>query len=338
MKSFRASMMIPLFGLLASVAACSGQAPADGTSSTDNAVTVSAQSDQAGPEHGRRMGHGPASLLFAALHEKIDLTDAQRSTIKTALEGLKPAGAPPVERHGNAALAAAVRAGKIDVVALTPAKVEQVDHAGRKEALAKALTTLHATLNPEQRVALVAAMQKHGGKPQGEAKTFEGDEGGKVHEGMKGHEGNFGPMRMFADLDLTPEQQTAIKAQLDANKPAPPTAAEREAMKAKHEAMRKSMDARLQTFATDTFDATAFLAAPEGGPSKMFAGKDRMLNDLAAVVPLLTPAQREKLAAKIEKGPGDRHASRTKAPGKAHHKGHKGHGKGKGMAKSGTKK
>jgi len=64
------------------------------------------------------------------------------------------------------------------------------------------------------------------------------------------------------------------------------------------------MNARLESFASDSFDAKAFVAppagAPQGGAMHPLA---RMVNELAVVVPLLDPAQREALAAQLEKGP-----------------------------------
>ena len=81
---------------------------------------------------------------------------------------------------------------------------------------------------------------------------------------------------------------------------------DREAMKTKFEAMRAEHKARLESFTKDTFDANAFLAKPANAPEPgkgMKGMHEHMLNELAAITEVLTPAQREKLAAKIEKGP-----------------------------------
>lgn len=45
-----------------------------------------------------------------------------------------------------------------------------------------------------------------------------------------------------------------------------PSEADREAMKASHEAMRTAMRARLATFASDSFDANAFATPPASTP------------------------------------------------------------------------
>lgn len=299
-KSIRNAFVVPLFAVFASVAACSGQAPTNGTetAATTNAVSVAAQQAEApradhDHEHGH-MRHGPAGLLFTALHAPIGLSDAQRATIQSLVDGLKP-NAPDAQKAEHAqhakALADAIRAGNVDVAALTPSKGEAPDHAAHEAALADALTKLHDTLTPDQRTALVAAMQRHEGKEHGDKSKME-----KKHERR-------GPMQhLLGSLDLTDAQKSAIDAKLAANAPAPPTEADIAAMKAKHEAMKKEMEAKLQTFTADTFDAKAFLARPADAP-KFEEHAPRMLKELSIVVPMLTPAQREALATKIEQGP-----------------------------------
>jgi hypothetical protein len=75
------------------------------------------------------------------------------------------------------------------------------------------------------------------------------------------------------------------------------------------------MRARLESFAADSFDAQAFVAppadAPQGRPMQPLA---RMVNELAVVVPLLEPAQREALAALLEKGSPGAHARGARGP------------------------
>jgi Spy/CpxP family protein refolding chaperone len=115
-----------------------------------------------------------------------------------------------------------------------------------------------------------------------------------------------GAFGLLQDLDLTDAQKEQIRTKLQANRPAPPSEADREAMKTKFEAMRAEHKARLESFTKDTFDANAFLAKPANAPEPgkgMKGMHEHMLNELAAITEVLTPAQREKLAAKIEKGP-----------------------------------
>lgn len=293
MKNVR--FILPLFALL-SLAACSGQSGTAEKGTTANAVGAPP------PEHGPMMGphHGPGGpegLLFVAMHdESLNLTADQKTKIKAALDEVKPKGPPPnIEAHRKE-LAAAIRAGKIDVAALEPKPPTDAEIEQHRTAMAKALTVLHDTLTKDQRTALVASIQKHrpmhepGDEPKGD---------GPKGEGFKGKMGpGGGPMHMLEDLELTQEQKDSIKAKLEAKRP---TEAEREAMKKQHEAMKKNMDEKLQSFIADTFDAKAFLTPPAGAtPPKM---KNHHLEFLDVVVSVLTPAQREKLAAKIEQGP-----------------------------------
>jgi Spy/CpxP family protein refolding chaperone len=295
MKSLRTKIMIPMFALFASLAACSGQAPNEGSASTANAVGVTAATIENQPHHHAPHMRGPESLLFASLHEDIGLSADQKTKIESALATLKPAGDKPDFAAHQKAVADAIRAGKIDVAALQPPPPDAAQMDAHRAKLAAALDVLHATLTKDQRTALVNAIDKRMESEHGPGK-FDG----KKFEGKK--EG-FGPMHLLEGLDLTKDQTDAIHAKLAANAPAPKTDAEKEAMKAKHEEMKKEMEARLQTFVADDFDAKAFVAPPKDAPA-MMAHENPMLKDLAVIVPILTPAQREKLATKIEQGPG----------------------------------
>jgi hypothetical protein len=68
--------------------------------------------------------------------------------------------------------------------------------------------------------------------------------------------------------------------------------------------MRKEQRTRLETFATDKFDAKAYVAPHEmpAGGAKTHGAK--MVKALAAIVPLLDTKQRETLAANLERGSG----------------------------------
>jgi Spy/CpxP family protein refolding chaperone len=268
-----------------------------------------------GGKHG--WGHGPDHLLRAALKE-LDLSDAQKTAIKGAIDGLHEGRGdhPKKDPAVFAALAEGVRAGSIDKAAIEAKIGKQADGIEEHRArLASALSTLHATLTKEQRRALVDAMAakmeekgarkgnvegQKGDDDDHEGRGFKGDRGGWGGKGMKG-----GPLgHMLRDLDLTAEQQAQIDKALEANRP---DEADRADKKEAFEAMRAERKAKLETFAADSFDAKAFLAgdAKKGmGPQ---AHLDRMVTSLAAIVPVLTPAQRTALADKLEKGPMGKH-------------------------------
>ncbi|MDB5215831.1 MAG: hypothetical protein JWO86_3758 [Myxococcaceae bacterium] len=272
MTSFRTVHIASFAALLVTLAGCSAETAntsgADGVTSTsrakDTVAAAPAATDaQAAPGKGRHGPPGPDFLLFAALREPIDLTAAQRTAIEGALQANKPS-APPASDKTRAS----------------------------------ALTTLHATLTPVQRRALVDAIAKRA------AEHPDHHAGGPPPDGMRPKGDGPGPMRgLLEGLDLTKAQEDAIRAKLDAQRPAPPTEAQRAAMKQQHEAMRAAMKAKVETFASDTFDANAFVARPAGAPGPGPDHADRFAKDLAAVMSVLDAAQREKLAAKIEAGP-----------------------------------
>lgn len=311
MKSLRT--IFPVLGVALALAGCSAETGTNGGAnsvndngsstalSTDAPATEVAGDSQQGPR-GHRPG-GPDFLVFASLHEDIGLTDAQRATIQGLVQA-KPALADVAQRKPDAAhataLASAIRAGKVDLVKLdapdaTARETFMREHLAQS---AKNLATLHATLTPEQRAKLVDAIAaKHANGPQGPRGPHER----RPHAG--GAPGEHGPLGgLLADLELTPAQKEAIKTKLDALKPADAQRPDREAMKAKFDEMKKEMDAKLQTFKGDAFDASAFATPPASMP-KFTPSQDHRSAELSAIVSVLDQSQREKLAQKIEQGP-----------------------------------
>lgn len=302
---------------LAGFAGCDRPA-ADDDEATETAVSELSEKPAAPAKHGEKgkrgdhagkFGHhgrpgGPAMLLGAALHE-LDLTDAQKAAIQAEMDALhENAPKPEMDAH-RAALAAAVRSGNVDVTAL---KAQIAPKAPDTSRLAKAIGVLHDTLTQAQREELVAAISDRMAKgpkgPHGDHEGAPDDNNARPDhkEFGKGGRGAFGPMgHMLKDLDLSDAQREKVKEALSK---LAPTDAERETMKAEHEAFQAKMKERLATFASTSFDANAFVAPPEGGkhgPDKM-AG--HMVESLAAVVPILTEAQRTELAKRIEEGRG----------------------------------
>jgi Spy/CpxP family protein refolding chaperone len=294
---------LPLLGALAGVAGCGESGSTKAPEAVEGTAQALSQESQGAPGHevegplgsrarppfARPGPGGPELLLVAALHE-LELTKAQTAAIRgaldTALADRREHG--PRDRAPFTALAAGVRAGTIDapsVLAKVGGESRGAEEPGA--AVAGALQTLHATLTKEQRRALMDAvakrMEEHG--------ALRGPRGGHV-----GHEGPLG--QLLEGLHLTDRQRAAIDRALE------PTTADHEAMKKRFEALHAEMRARIEGFAADAFDAKAFVAFPEGadavGPWQHI---ERMVKDLAVVVPVLEPAQREALAALLEKGP-----------------------------------
>lgn len=358
MNSSRWSKMLavlPLVGALAGFTGCNNPQNTD-DESTDvapselqGAAPAAAKDgtpERARPE-GRGHARGPAFLLGAALHE-LTLTDAQKATIQGELDALetsaKAGGAERGAEHetNRKALADAIRAGKVDEAAFAK---EPGKPAMDQARIAKALTVLHDTLDAKQRKELVdlvsAKMDKRGGhegKRDWKGGDDDGDDARADHRGGKGREGREagnhkrgegkrgeagdrggemrGPMgHLLQGIELTDAQRTQVH---EAFAKMAPSEADRDAMKAQHEAGRKAMSERLASFANDSFDATAFVAMPAGaamhGPDAMMGGMVKML---ATVVPLLDATQRAELAKRIEAGPP---AGPAKG-GKHHHRG-----------------
>jgi len=287
-------LVVAMMAFLGSVAACSGEAGASATSGTANATvaevvttTQAAADGPAGHLHGGHPG-GPDFLLFAALHEPINLTTDQQ----TAIQALLPSRSQrPFDKARAATLAAGVRAGNVVVGANAPPEDDLV---ARRTAASTALTTLHSTLTASQRRQLVDAIEKEGAAHE---------QNGEDHRGGPMGHGGRGPMdHLLEGLDLTAAQQQDLTTKLATTRPAPPSDSDRAAMKAEHQSMHAAMQAKLETFAGESFDAAAFVTPPAGA-MKPGEHVDHFAADLAAVTSVLDATQREKLAQRIEAGP-----------------------------------
>lgn len=307
---------LPLLGLLA-LAACAAETGSDAVADpsgegAEALVEGPAGAPRGGPE-GRRGPPGP-ELLFVTALDSLDLTDAQRATIERTLTGLRPGPEQgPPERPLFAALAAEVRTGRVDADALLAKADAERKQPERLAKLETAILTLHDTLSAAQRKELVDLLA--------ERLDAQGPPGGPGREGPPGRPGpgrgaDHGPLgHLFADLGLTDGQSQSIQAILEAERPAPPDPA---AMKQAHGAMQAELRARLAAFAADGFDAHAFATPPQAkdgmGPRRHMESFVRVLG---RVVPILDPAQREIVAARLLEGP-PRGPGRG-GPGAPHH-------------------
>jgi hypothetical protein len=279
------SALIALFTpVLACVASTGTASSSAGSAVAAETVVTAADAATDTPTAHRPHHHpGPDFLIVAALHEPIGLTADQEKT----LQGLLPTAPPgprPFDKARAAALAAGIRAGKVDVTAeaLPPS-----DFAVREASLANALNTLHATLSATQRRALVDAVEQRAAE---HATSGRG--------GPKDHAGPRGPLEhLLEGLDVTAAQEQEIEAKLAAAHADRPS---EEALRVEHDAARASMRAKLETFAGDNFDGAAFVT-PSGAMRP--GGHDRFLTYIAIVTSVLDASQREKLAARIEAGP-----------------------------------
>jgi hypothetical protein len=97
---------------------------------------------------------------------------------------------------------------------------------------------------------------------------------------------------VLSRLNLTSDQRVSID-RIVAAQPADEHSA----------AMHAGLRARLESFATDQFDAAAFAAPFPATTMGMRDHIERTLHMLAAILPVLDQTQREALAAVIEAGP-----------------------------------
>lgn len=311
-------MLRRFFGSFAFIAvagslALAGCATTGAVSDSDEEVAAAteAASDSARGPHGPGKHHGPPrghELLVVALSE-LDLTAEQRKTIEGALDAMGEKDHAAMAAMGKV-LASGVRAGKIDAAAVKAKAAELEQQAeGRRAAVGKALDTLHATLTPAQREALVAKVEEHMqshpppfGRPndEGKGRGPEGEERGPEGHGRgpgrMGH-GPHGPLGfLLHDLELSDEQREKIHAGLEAARPDKPT---REEMEKKHGEMLARQKAVLESFRGAKFDGAAALPdKPAGEPPVV-----HLVEALDVIVPVLDADQREALAKRLEEGP-----------------------------------
>jgi hypothetical protein len=230
----------------------------------DDSAALSGEHEMHGPP-------GPQLLLSAAL-DHLDLTAEQRTTIETAEHAIAPGAA--VHKAMLADVAAGVRAGHLDEAAL----LAKLDGADRSASVAKALDTLHTTLTAEQRHALVDLISKH------------------MEEHKMAHAAQHaGPDAMIehllAGLDLSSDQRASIDAIV---------AKQGSDAAASADAVHAALAAHLQAFAGDHFDGAELAAAASASGSAMHDHVQAAIHTLGQILPVLTQAQRETLATRIE--------------------------------------
>lgn len=338
MKSLRTLFTIPVLGVVVALAGCSAESGTNGSVENPNTAQGTSQASTEGSsdraEGPRRGPGGPDFLVQAALREDIGLTAEQRTTIQSLVESSRPT--PPANRGDKAerpqhdaaktaALAAAIRTGNVeglkasmpapDAAKIAEHESKMKEHMKEHQAkLATALTKLHDTLTAEQRTklvdAIIAKAPKQGERPDGSKSPRPEGEKGARGPHMHGGPGAMGG-GLLQGIELTQAQKDALTAKMEAKasqvRAARPSDEQIAKMKAAHASMKASLDAKLQSFKGDSFDANAFVTPPEGafGPRPGMAGHDpkRMNEELATIVSVLDASQREILAKKIEAGP-----------------------------------
>lgn len=280
--------------------AASSVAPATASASASTSASAHASADGGhGDGEGRRGHGGPSEMLFTAA-KGLELKDEQKTKIEAARTAAH-AGPDDATRDAMKSAAkdlhtdivAGIKAGKIDAAKLEPRyaaieKAAQVTH----EKEAEGLNALHAALDATQRKAAVADVRAKMAARENKMEHRDGGPGGPGGpDGGRGHGGKRSIERLTRGLELDAEQRKKVDAiaAKDDGKGGRPDPAE----------MKKRIDTLLAAFEKDTFDAKKVDAFDAKKARGMMDGESKVLVQL---LPILKPEQREKLAAKMEKG------------------------------------
>jgi len=260
-----------------------------------------------GDRKSRRGGFGVSGRFFnAAL--ALDLKDDAKSEIEKIQDGSKPVDGKPAADSTKTAMealnkeiTAGIKAGKIDAAKLDPlyAEVDKA-HKARQEAEAKALNELHAKLDATQRKAVADAIRADQKKRSErmekmmEAKKDApaGDEKAAAKPGAntKRAMGTHRLERLTRDLGLDDDQKKKVEALEAKQKAVDP--------KAMREQQEKRMTALVDAFEKDAFDATK-LDLSTTPPMKEHS--KAMVAELNALLGIVKPEQRDKLAEAVER-------------------------------------
>lgn len=248
---------------------------------------------------------GPVGMLVHTARS-LELKDEQKAKLDATEKSLKgdDASSRDEMKALHTDLAASVKANKIDqakidadLAALEKAAKDRTD----KEAAA--LNDIYAALEPAQRAEVAKKVRerteaREKRETERRAKMAERDKGmtdGGADGGKGGDRNEFSAQRrverLVRDLDLDAEQQKKAQALAkdDPKVPTPDTA--------RAEAKKRG-EALLAAFEKEGFDAKK-LEAPDTKRARQ--GAEQEVKLVSALLPILKPEQRDKLAARMEK-------------------------------------
>jgi Spy/CpxP family protein refolding chaperone len=274
-------------------AASASAAPAASASAADQAAEE-ATNDELRTYH-RHHHHGGMYSFISMAIDTLGLDATKKAAVEKIQKDLhaKMAPARDAEHDLLSTIADGAAAGKIDT-AKVDAAVAKVGtaSAGIHAAVGDALTQLHDALSPVERQTLVDKVQAHWEvwhKVNVEDKAGSKDKGTHLEHLTKA-------------LALTPDQVDKISKALAADVPAKPDNDPK--------AAEDHIKAFETAFVADKFDPKA-LATPATAAAGHMArhGGARIARFYEAVVPVLTPEQRTKLAAHLKERMNDQHAA-----------------------------
>jgi Spy/CpxP family protein refolding chaperone len=232
-----------------------------------------------------RHHHAGLVAFISMAIDTLGLDEAKKAQIATIQSDLRAKAGPARDAEHDllSTLADGVAAGKIDTAKVDVA-VEKVAtaSAGMHAASADAMTQLHDALSPAERAALVDKVKAHW---EVWHKVNVDEKGGSKEKGAHLD-------KLTELLSLTPDQVTKITAALATDAPVTP----------KNDP--KAEDSHIQAFATaftaDKFDPKSLAPSATASAGHVARhGGARLARFYEAVTPVLTPAQRTTLAARI---------------------------------------
>jgi Spy/CpxP family protein refolding chaperone len=298
---------------------------AGGPAASQTAAVTASASGSAMMNHKGHMKHkgGPFMSFKKALHS-LELKDEQREKVKAVFEEVKTANMESMKAHKefNAALAAQVKAGKIEKDKLKP-QIEAAEkaHADSKEKTHASLGKLHALLTPEQRTQLADTMLKEKqNHPWGlaEMDKNESDESKKERrEEMRKKRVE----RMKENLKLSDDQVKKVEALWNKDE----KKFDKDKMKERMEKMKAKRTEMWEAFKTDKFDASKFTWGSKDAKDK--DKKDKRMSRMSMQI-----EKAEKMLTILKKDQRDAYAATLERPmmGMGHGM-HRGHGPMKGM-------
>jgi Spy/CpxP family protein refolding chaperone len=248
-------------------------------------------------EHHRHHHHGGFGMFIAMSLDALNTTPEQAAAItrlQTEMhEKMRPA--QEAEKAVLLTLADGVAAGAIDQTRLDGAIAQlSAASAGVHDAIADSLNSLHATLTPPQRAALVDKVEAHFEVWHHNNSTDESADKDK-------HGGHLG--KLAKQLALSPDQVEKIRESFKASISGVPHFDRSEA-----EAHMKAFG---EAFANDTFDARAMASGGAVNAHMATWGVTRMVRLYTAATPILTPDQRVKAAEELHRHANYKHAEST---------------------------
>jgi hypothetical protein len=268
--------------------------PLSSESHNDEAAPEAAPPASRVPDRARRPPRhgGLVGLILRAAHQTA--TAEQKAAVLGIQESLQNEEPPLTSlKDYQADLAAGIRAGKLDMTKLR-ADYAPIDKGllAQEDKQAEALNALHAALDAPARHALVASARAHLG-PMFHSRSELLDAGGADGRDAGGDNSwvNNRVARATTELGLEEAQKPKLAAVL-ARASTPP-----QVIEARRETIRKHAEAVLLAFDQDDFDAKKLDLSATGLHAAPHGPLEHEAVLLGQVLVLLTPEQREKLAA-----------------------------------------